>query len=289
MTADILSQILLPLGLALMMLAMGLSLQVEHFSNILRYPKALGLGLLLQFLLLPALAWLIIGLLGLPPVVAAGLLLVSLAPGGATSNAISLLCRGDTALSISLTAVGSVIVPFSLPPLLALQYGWLGFAATEIELSVTATIAKLMVISLLPVLLGMGIRHWLGRRLQPWQGASHRVVGTLFVLLVATMAWINRDKLSDLAAQTSTALILLSSIAMLASLAIARLAGLDTRQQRTLGVEVGIQNAGTAIMVAATLMGRYDLALIALLYGLTMNIPAFAMVAWVRWGRRSHR
>ena len=280
MSAQLLNTVLLPVSLGLMMLALGLSLQVKHFANVIQHPKAIALGLLMQLFLLPATAWLVIAGLSVPAELAAGLILIALAPGGATSNAISFLSRGDTALSISLTAVTSLITPFSIPLLLSLQYQWLGLETTAFDLPVLPTMFKLIVVTLLPVLIGMTLRHLFERTVSAIQAPVQRLVGILFIALVIAMAWVNRAQLPDIISISTAAILCLCCLAMLFSNRLATAAGLHSDQQITLTIEVGIQNAGTAMMVAATLMQQPALAMIALYYGIAMNGPALAIIGW---------
>ncbi len=280
MSAQLLNTVLLPISLGLMMLALGLSLQVKHFANVIQHPKAIALGLLMQLFLLPATAWLVIAGLSVPAELAAGLILIALAPGGATSNAISFLSRGDTALSISLTAVTSLITPFSIPLLLSLQYQWLGLETTAFDLPVLPTMFKLIVVTLLPVLIGMTLRHLFERTVSAIQAPVQRLVGILFIALVIAMAWVNRAQLPDIISISTAAILCLCCLAMLFSNRLATAVGLHSDQQITLTIEVGIQNAGTAMMVAATLMQQPALAMIALYYGIAMNGPALAIIGW---------
>src|SRR5690606_21617845 len=124
----------LPLMLALMTLVMGMTLEPRHFTRLLRMPTPLLLGLGMQWLLLPLLAWLLIWALTLPPLVAAAVILVAAAPGGATSNMFSFLAEGDTALSVSLTAFVGLLAPFWMPLAVATQLHWLGQGGTELAL-----------------------------------------------------------------------------------------------------------------------------------------------------------
>lgn len=289
MSATLVNQVLLPIGLALMMLAMGLSLQAQHFNNILRAPKALFLGLGLQLFLLPGLAWLIIGLLQLPTEAAAALILISLAPGGATSNAISFLSKGDVALSISMTALSSLIVPFSLPILLALHYQGLGLGTESFHIPILPTIMQLSLVTLLPILVGMGFRHLAPSSSQRIQPHLQKITGLIFIALVCAMAWFNRDQLAGLAQTTGLALLLLAGFGLLLGYFVPAVIHASKRQRRTIAIEVGIQNAGTAMMVAATLMGQPALALIALFYGILMNLPALLFIAWIRRAKQSAR
>lgn len=277
------NKVFLPITLALMMLCMGLSLQRVNFMEILRSPKALVLGTILQLLTLPLLAWIIIFTFKLPAELAAGLLLISLAPGGASSNAISFLCDGDVALSISLTIVSSLVVPFLLPIMLLWHYSFLGLGAQPFEIPVLPTISKLCLVSLLPIALGMSLRQLLPQIFDPLRLFFHRATGALLLFLILVMAWANCGALHAVVQSASILLLGLCVLAFCVGMLSGRLLGLNTQQQRTLGIEAGIQNAGIAMMVAAGIMGEPTLAMIALFYGISMNLPALALIAWVRW------
>ena len=155
MQTSLMTQWLLPLALFVIMLGVGMTLRVDDFRRVFRAPAAVLAGLFGQLLLLPVLGLLLVTLMQLPPLLAVGLMVLTFAPGGATSNMLTLLSRGDTALSVSLTAVSSLITPFTLPllTLLTLSY-WQGETVLP-AFPVQASILKLMLVTLLPVLLGM--------------------------------------------------------------------------------------------------------------------------------------
>ena len=280
---QLVNQALLPIGLGFMMLAMGLSLNVHHFAKLLLFPKVVALGITLQLVLLPVLAWFWIVVLGLSASVAAGLILVALAPGGATSNVISYLCRGDTALSVCLTAIVSLVVPFTIPWMVNLQFGWLGVTGAGFELPLGLTIIQLVVVTVVPVLLGMGLAHKYPitvAHIQPW---VQRIVAVVFVALVITMAVANYDALPNVMSKATLAALLMCCSAMAIAFIISRFTQLNSEQSVTITVEVGIQNAGTAMMVAATLMQQPHLAMLPLAYGIIMNIPAFGLIGYRRF------
>lgn len=144
----------LPLALAWMMFCVGLTLSVADFKRVLQYPGKVGAGLLAQLVGLPIIAFALIQIFALPPVVAVGLWILALAPGGASSNAISHLAGGDSALSITMTAISSLIIPFSLPLLLPLVV-----PEVSATLPIKTAILQLVMVTLLPVLLGMALNH----------------------------------------------------------------------------------------------------------------------------------
>nr|WP_315984031.1 bile acid:sodium symporter [Aliamphritea spongicola] len=183
---------LLTPGAFAVMFAVGLSLSVKDFSALLSRPGVLVLGGLLQLVLLPLLGLAVVALFGLPAVLAAGLMIVTFAPGGATSNLICLLCRADTALSVSLTVLSGLIIPFTLPVLSVLALQQLQLGNLAIDFPVGATIGKLLAIGVLPVILGMLCRHWQTGfciRAQRWIKAAAALV-MLVVVITLTAAQI---------------------------------------------------------------------------------------------------
>lgn len=279
---QLLTQVLLPIMLALMMFAMGLSLTSKDFKRIVKYPKAAFSGILMQLLLLPIIAWGLILLLGLwvsiPPLVALGILILAACPGGATSNVISYLAGGEGALSISMTAFVSILMPFIIPVSLAYQLSWLGGEVINVQLPMVKTIVQLLLVTVIPVIIAMALRHRWSAVIIKVEPAFRKGSGLLFLILVLVLAITQWEKIQQLGWQVAGLCLALCLIAMLASYLIAKLLGLDFRTKKTLSIEVGIQNAGTGIFIAAALMNQQELALIPLTYGLVMNLPALVLI-----------
>lgn len=280
--AELLTTLFLPLMLALMTLVMGMTLEPRHFTRLLRMPTPLLLGLGMQWLLLPLLAWLLIWALALPPLLAAAVILVAAAPGGATSNLLSFLAEGDTALSVSLTAFVGLLAPFWMPLAVATQLHWLGQGGTELALPLGSTMAQLALICILPVLLGMGIRQRRRAWVERHQPRLKQGVSFLFMLVLLALVARNLKQLPSLFSTAALAMLLLCSLALACGYLVARLAQCPEASCRSLAFEVGIQNGATAILVAYTQLGSDALAMLALLYGILMNIPALALLAWFR-------
>lgn len=265
-----------------MMFSMGLSLTLADFKRIAEYPKAALLGIMMQLLLLPLIAWGLILLAGtvisLPLTLAMGLLILAACPGGATSNVIAHLAGGDGALSISMTAVVSLIVPFLLPVTLMLQFGWLGAEAASIQLPVMKTIMQLLVVTVIPVIIAMLLRHYFTNRVQAIEPNFRKLTGLMFIALVILLTTAQWEKLSILGGEVIILCFTLCLLSMTTAYLIAKQLGLNKKTKKTLAIEVGIQNAGTGIFIAAVLMANPELALIPLMYGLLMNIPALILI-----------
>lgn len=279
-----LTQIVLPLALAMMMLVMGLSLRPAHFVAVAREPKLILLGLALQLLLLPALAFLLVLVLSLSATLAIGLVILAACPGGATSNVISHLSGGDASLSVTLTALITLLAPLTLPLWVNTQLQWLNLDQLDLYLPWLPTLMPLLLVTVLPLLLGMALAASYPQRVSPALPWLNRLSLLLFMALVIAMAVANSERLPQLWSQATLACLGLCLLAMMSTALISRLLQLGERRSITLMVEVGIQNAGTAMLISATILQRPDLALVALFYGILMNLPALLLI-----GRRMLR
>lgn len=280
---QIIAQIALPIILATIMLGMGLALKTSDFKALIVKPTAIILGLLLQILFLPLLALLIIAVLPLTATASTGLFLLALCAGGATSNLFSFIAKGNVALSVSLTGIVSMLSPFLLPLFFVLFVQYSGFVnASEFYLPFNIAFKKLLVVTLLPISLGMLIRHYANN----WAIASLPAIkklstAAMFVIILALIAT-NLPILPAMFSIDAIAVLLLSTCSLFLAYLIAGALKTLPADRKTIALEVGVQNAGTAIMVAVSIMQQPALAVVPLLYGILMNIPAFAFVLWMR-------
>ncbi|OLQ79383.1 sodium-dependent transporter [Photobacterium damselae subsp. piscicida] len=275
------TQVLLPITLAIVMLGMGLGLKRADFSRVITQPKSSIIGLCLQIFMLPALALVLIQLFPLSSTAAAGLFLVSLCPGGATSNLFSLIAKGDVALSITLTAVISLLSPFLLPLVFITYLDIHGSQLEQFQLPIDLAIKQLIAVTVLPISLGMIITKWLPKQSQLIQPMVKKL-STIAMLLIILALLITNQKIFDrFISIEGIAVLSLSSCSLFLAYFIAGKIKVSQQAQRTIAIEVGVQNAGTAMMVALSIMHQPQLAVVPLMYGLLMNIPACLFVAWV--------
>ena len=264
----------LPVALAFIMFCVGTSLSSRDFLRVFHYPGQIGMGLALQLLGLPLLALSITTLVPMPETVAIGLWLLALAPGGATSNAITQLCGGNSALSITLTAISSLIIPISIPLLLPF-----GMPGTQLDMPFLSTVMQLVIVTLLPVILGMMVRKRVGNdKINSVQPLLQRVAFMTLLATVVIIVLANLKVLEQLISIASAAALLLCLSGMLLGFLVGQLWPSQSKLPITYCIEVGIQNAGTAIFVAAVLLQKPELALTPLLYGILMNIPVVALI-----------
>jgi BASS family bile acid:Na+ symporter len=279
---EVISQMVLPIVLAAIMLAMGLSLTLNDFKRVFLHPKATLLGLILQLVLLPIIALIVAYSLSLSPIASSGLLLLALCPGGATSNLFSYLAKGNVALSVTLTAITSIFIPFSLPIIFSIYLEFVGRDQQVFVLPFVIVIKKLFVVTVIPILAGMLLRHHFTKTVMNYEKMIKLVAaGTMFIVVILLLLT-NKTVVLGMATINGIAVLSLCCFSVLITYGISTMMLNNAKDVKTIAIEVGVQNAGTAMMVAFTIINQPQLAIIPLMYGLLMNIPAFIFVWWVQ-------
>jgi BASS family bile acid:Na+ symporter len=275
--------VLVPVGLMLIMFSLGLTLALRDFALLMGNARIVLAGLAGQLVLMPLLA-LGIGLLfRLPPELAFGLFILGICPAGTTSNALTFVGRGNVALAVVLTALSSLVTVFTIPLLLswALPH-FMGSGGTVPHLSVPATMLQLMKVTVLPVALGMVVRHFapaFALRLSRWLRPTAVVVLILVILFsVLVSAGMVRDNLL----RGGPAIWTLNIAATGAGLLIGRAIGANARDSLTLGIEVGVHNVTLAIFLTLNMLNSLPLAVTQNIYGLVMLVDAALLIRWYR-------
>lgn len=273
---------LLPLALAFIMFALGLGLTLADFARVFRQPRAIAIGLATQMLLLPLIAFSIAVLFDLPATMAAGLMILAACPGGASAGLITKLANGETALSISLTAITSVLAVFSVP--LVVGFGLRHFTGTapDTELPIFAIVRGVFIITTLPVALGMLVRHLrpaFTRRIEP---AAGQIATLLFIGIVIPTFVSQRQTLFDHLATTGPAAMALCILVMGAGFGLGALTGIERRGRIAIATESGLQNAALAIFLALSVLQLPALAVPGVIYALLMNVCALSFVGLMR-------
>jgi len=276
--SDLFYTAVIPPALATVMLGMGLSLTIGDLKRVVVFPKAVGTGLIGQLLLLPALAFLLSIVLGSSPVIAAGAIMLAACPGGVTSNAYTFAARADVALSVTLTAIESVITIFTIPlyAYFALSY-YLGQGSAP-DVPAGAMIRQLAMITVIPISCGMVFRAFrpeLAARLVELLRTA-----TLYVLiaLIVTAAAFSWEVVLENFVQAGLLVLTLNLLSMGMGYALAKTVGLPASQQVTLVYEVGVQNISLALLVTLTLLESPPLAIVSLLYAVIMPITALGFL-----------
>lgn len=273
---------LLPLGLAFIMFAVGVTLVPADFTRLLTQPRAVAAGLIGQLILLPLFAWWLAVAWQLPPEMAVGLVILGACPGGASSALITHLARGSAALSVTLTAITSVVALASMP--IVVQLGLRHFLgdATQIEFSIGKLVRGVFIITTVPVILGMLLRAWLPAFTDRVQGTLGKVATALFVLIVIATFVSQREALLANFATVGPAAASLNVAVMAAGIALGLVFRLNRPDSIAIASECGLQNAALGIFVATTLLAAPPLAVPSVVYALIMNLGAFALIAWAR-------
>jgi len=263
--------------LGIVMFGMGMTLTWQSFAAVLRQPGRLGLGLALQYLVMPLAAWAVAVGLGLPPALMAGLVLVGASPGGTASNVVCYLARGDLALSITLTTVSTLLAIVATPFLT-----WL-YVGERVPVPVASMLLSIFKIVLLPVTLGVLTNSLLGRRLAPLQPLFPVISVLAIVAIIAIVVGLNQYNLATMGPLLALAVVLHNGIGLATGYGAGRLLTRDERTARTLAIEVGMQNSGLAVALAV----KYFSAAAALpgaLFSVWHNLSGSLLAAW--WSRR---
>ncbi len=252
MDSPLLTELVLPAAIAVIMCSLGMTLTAADFRRVLVAPRGVAIGMLNLALISPLLALTMAELFGLSPELAVGLVLLGASPGGMMANMLTHLSRGDTALSITMTAISSVGAIVTVPLFLALSASH--FGAGEVgDASMLGIVARVFAITIVPVAIGMELRRRDPRRIEAIYPRFRNVALVLFGLVILGAIASEHDTVVENAAEVGAAALALNVAAMSISFAISKLARLDNRQGTAISLELGIHNAALAIAVGATL------------------------------------
>ena len=269
----IITQIFLPVSLAIIMFGMGLTLVVSDFGRLFAYPKEVLIGLFNQLIFLPLIGFLIILLFDLNSSMAIGIMILSLCPGGPTSNLITQVARGNIGLSVTLTALASLITVFTIPIILseAITY-FTGETDVIIELPVVQTMLQILVITVIPVSIGMVIRKkneaFALRMERPMRIAST----LLFIIIFLLVMIANKDLIVQAMKEVGLATLLLNLSTMALGFFTAKIFGIKGKSQISITIESGIQNGTLAFVIATTILNNVEMGLPTGAYSIWMFI-----------------
>jgi len=277
----------LPLSLIVIMAGMGLGLTIQDFRQVVARPKAMLVGTIAQVVLIPALAFGLAELMGLSASIAVGLVIIASCPGGTTSNVVTLLARGNVALSITLTVLASIITIVTIPLFTqhALDMYSISAAERTVRLPVLRTVLTLSVVVILPVVMGMFVRHRslsFAQRVEPHVGKFGVLV---LLLLIALIAYGTRDQVVSLVAQAGPAVTALNLAGIAIGFTAGKLFGVERGEGLTIAIELGVKNGTIGLMVALTLLKSAEMAIPSAVYGIVMY--GFGALL-VLFGRRAH-
>jgi bile acid:Na+ symporter, BASS family len=275
---DSASTIILAASLIIIMLGMGLSLVLDDFKRIVVYPKAIIVGLSNQLIILPLIGFGIASAFPLQAEIAIGIMILAACPGGPTSNLISHLAKGDIALSVSLTAISSLITIISIPFIVNFALVRFQDAGQMIRLNIVETIIQIMVITVIPVTIGMLIRHYkedfAARMAKPVRIAS----GIVLALVIIGIVIKEKDNFISYFQQAGIVALLLNVATMAVGYYTSKIFKVSRKQSISISIESGIQNGTLAITVAVVLLGSSAFAIAPAVYSLIMFFTGGAAI-----------
>ena len=271
-----------PIVLALIMLGLGLGLTLADFKRVIKSPKDFSIGIICQLFLLPIVAYIIVLILKLPIEIALGLMIIAAAPGGVTSNVLTKFANGDVALSISLTAVGSLISIVSVPFIVFTSANLLGADIVSKNISMTGIALKMALVVTVPVILGMIIRKLAYNFISSNINLVNKITGFLFIIVFAAI-WIEeRENIFSYLAQAGTAVLILNISMMILAYYIAQILVTATPQKKSISLECGLQNGTLAVFVATQIFNDITYVIPTAAYALIMYITGFVFIYILR-------
>jgi len=271
-----------PLALALIMLGLGLGLTLNDFKRVLQNPKIFFVGIFSQIVLLPIIAYILLLVIKVPTAIALGVMIIAAAPGGVTSNVMTKFARGDVALSISLTAVCSLISIISVPLIVFSSAKLIGVSNISEEITMTGIALKMAGVVTLPVFIGMIIRNFTENFISKNIKFIERTTGFLFLIVFAAI-WIEeRNNILSYLSQAGVIVLTLNIVMMIFAYYLAKVFSSNIEQRRCIAIECGLQNGTLAVFVATQIFNDIIYVIPTAAYALIMYITAFIFMYLLR-------
>ena len=278
----IITDVVLPLSLAFIMFSLGLALKSSDFTRVIKQPKDFLIGAFSQIIILPLVALIIVILWPLSPELAVGVMLIAAAPGGATSNIITSFAKGDVALSVSLTAIISLLCVITIPIIVLFSLNILMDTSTAKSISIGDIAIKMFLIVTVPVIIGMLCRKFLSSISISFEPLAKKISAVLFVLVLLGAIVAEKDNVVSYFAQAGLVTLILNLLMMLIAFYIGKLFDSGISQQKTITVECGLQNGTLAIVVATALFDGGIYLIPAATYSLIMFFTSLIYVYFAR-------
>jgi len=272
-----------PIILALIMLGLGLGLKLEDFGRVLKTPKDFIVGFISQLIILPIVAYILILIFKAPPEIAIGVMIIAAAPGGVTSNIMTKFADGDVALSISLTAIISLLSIITVPLIIFTSADFLGITEMSQNISMTGIALKMFLVVTVPVILGMIIRKVAENFIASKVGIFNKLNIVLFVIFFFAAFYEEKDNLISFIMQAGLITLILNVSMMVIAYYIAKAFTSGVKQMRCIALECGLQNGTLAIFVSTQIFGNDILyAIPTAAYALIMYITGFIFIYILR-------
>ena len=271
-----------PIALALIMLALGLGLSGQDFLRVIKQPKDFIVGLICQLILLPIIAFILIKIFNTPLELALGVMIIAAAPGGVTSNVLTKFANGDVALSVSLTAIISLISIISVPFIVFMSADLLEISNISKEISMIGISMKMFLVVTLPVLLGMVIRKLATNFITSKTLMIQRISIILFIIVFAAI-WVEEwENIMSYIAQAGAITLVLNIVMMIVGYYVAKYLASGVAQRKCISLECGLQNGTLAVFVASQLFSDITFLIPTAAYALIMFLTSLIFVFFVR-------
>jgi len=279
---NIVTDIFLPIALAFIMFALGLGLTGADFLRVIKQPKDFFVGAISQIILLPVIAFVLVKIWPISPELAIGVMIIAAAPGGVTSNILTSFARGDVALSISLTAIISLLSVITVPFIIVTSLGLLGSENVSQNISLTSMAISMFLIVTVPVIIGMIFRRFASNTAINFEPIAKKISVVLFIIVLLGAILAEKDNIVSYFADAGLITFVLNVLMMVVAFYVAKLFGTGNAQKKCIAIECGLQNGTLAIFVGTTLFGGGAFVIPAATYSLIMFVTSLIFVFFVR-------
>jgi len=279
---NIVTDVILPLALAFIMFVLGLGLTGADFLRVIKQPRDFFVGAFSQIIILPIIAFLLVKIWPIAPELAIGVMIIAAAPGGVTSNLLTSFAKGDVALSISLTAIISLLCVITIPFIVLTSVGLLGDSNIAGNISLASMSRDMFLIVTVPVILGMFLRRFASGVALIFEPIAKKISIVLFVLVLLGAIAAERENVVSYFAQAGLITLVLNVVMMVVAYYVAQLLASGKKQKKCITIECGLQNGTLAIFVATSIFGGGMYVIPAATYSLIMFATSLIFVYLVR-------
>ena len=279
---NIVTDVILPLALAFIMFVLGLGLTGSDFLRVVKQPRDFFVGAFSQIILLPIIAFILVKIWPIAPELAIGVMIIAAAPGGVTSNLLTSFAKGDVALSISLTAIISLLCVITIPFIVLTSVGLLNDSSITQDISLFSMSRDMFLIVTVPVILGMLIRSFASGAALKFEPIAKKISIVLFVLVLLGAIAAERENVISYFAQAGLITFVLNVVMMIVAYCVAKLLASGMKQKKCITIECGLQNGTLAIFVATSIFGGGMYVIPAATYSLIMFVTSLIFVSFVR-------
>ncbi len=279
---NIVTDLVLPLALAFIMFSLGLGLTGHDFLRVIKQPKDFFIGLISQIILLPIIAFILVKIWPISPELAIGVMIIAAAPGGVTSNILTSFARGDVALSISLTAIISLLSVITVPFVILTSLTLIENSTLDLKISLTNMAISMFLIVTVPVIIGMAFRKFTSNFAIKFESITKKISMILFIIVLLGAILAEKDNVVSYFAQAGLVTLALNVVMMLVAYYIAQFLASGIPQKKCITIECGLQNGTLAIFVATSLFGGGVYVIPAATYSLIMFATSLVFVYFVK-------